>query len=119
MTCLRAHGTTHSSFLARPWAGRVATKCEQYGTYSRGERPSLDDFQVLPLDHTTTAFERGTAQVAGNYQYQWARRMLCDPASTIAGGMQKTQLKRRLSGLLGVELSDREIEVLFQKYADP
>eukprot|EP00903_Cladosiphon_okamuranus_P009058 g8660.t1 len=58
-------------------------------------------------------------EVAGNYQYQWARRMLCDPTSTLAGGMDKEQLKLRLSGLLGVELSDGEMDVLFRKYADP
>lgn len=59
------------------------------------------------------------SKVAGNYQYQWARRMLCDSMSTMAGGMDKAQLKLRLSGLLGVELSDGEMEVLFRKYADP
>lgn len=58
-------------------------------------------------------------KVAGNYQYQWARRMLCDPTSTLAGGMDKEQLKLRLSGLLGVELSDGEMDVLFHKYAAP
>ena len=58
-------------------------------------------------------------KVAGNYQYQWARRILCDPTSTLAGGMDKEQLKLRLSGLLGVELSDGEMDVLFHKYADP
>lgn len=57
-------------------------------------------------------------QVAGNYQYQWARRILCDSTSTTAGGMDKDQLKMRLSGLLGVELSDGEMDVLFRKYAD-
>lgn len=45
--------------------------------------------------------------------------MLCDPTSTLAGGMDKDQLKLRLSGLLGVELSDGEMDVLFRKYADP
>ncbi|CAN0267089.1 unnamed protein product [Ectocarpus sp. 8 AP-2014] len=58
-------------------------------------------------------------EVAGNYQYQWARRMLCDSTSTLAGGMDKEKLKLRLSGLLGVELSDGEMDVLFRKYADP
>jgi len=45
--------------------------------------------------------------------------MLCDPNTTLAGGMDKEQLKLRLSGLLGVELSDGEMDVLFRKYADP
>lgn len=56
--------------------------------------------------------------MAGNYQYQWARRMLCDTASTTTGGMDKEQLKTRLSSLLGVELRDGEVNALFQKYAD-
>lgn len=58
-------------------------------------------------------------QIAGNYQYQWARRMLCDSASTMAGGLDKDQLKKRLSGLMGVELNDGEAGALFHKYADP
>lgn len=33
--------------------------------------------------------------------------------------MNKDQLKLRLSGLLGVELSDGEIDVLVRKYANP
>lgn len=63
--------------------------------------------------------QRGHVQVAGNYQYQWARRLLCDSTSTLAGGMGKEQLKLRLSGLLGVELSNGEMDVLFDKYAEP
>lgn len=72
-----------------------------------------------PLATFVLEITRNPAKVAGNYQYQWARRILCDPTSTLAGGMSKEQLKLRLSGLLGVELSDGEMGVLFNKYADP
>lgn len=85
---------------------------------------------VVPFLHASPACAHARAlspvkiyehcsKVAGNYQYQWARRILCDPTSTLAGGMDKEQLKLRLSGLLGVELSDGEMDVLFHKHADP
>ena len=86
---------------------------------------SLLDYASVALDSVTKRLSAeptkkcSSNKVAGNYQYQWARRILCDPTSTLAGGMDKEQLKLRLSGLLGVELSDGEMDVLFRKYADP
>lgn len=111
-------GTQHHKNIVSSSLNFLTRKVLSHGhaEQSTANKPTCSP---TPIPHAGPRGTPADTKVAGNYQHQWARRMLCDSTSTTAGGMNKDQLKLRLSGLLGVELSDGEVDVLFRKYADP
>ncbi|CAM9163822.1 unnamed protein product, partial [Discosporangium mesarthrocarpum] len=73
------------------------------------------EFDLKSLETRIVHKLEDRCQVAGNYQYQMARRMLCDACNP--EGLDKDQFKLRISSLLGVELTEAETDALFTKYA--
>ncbi|CAM9655481.1 unnamed protein product, partial [Chrysoparadoxa australica] len=83
-------------------------------TSSEGKQAAVVDVERLERSIRQKIEDR--CEVAGNYQYQSAYRLLCDASNRVTGGMDYSEFKLRLSELLGVEMTAQETEALFGKY---
>jgi hypothetical protein len=99
----------------------LSAKLGCYNYLPRRDEPKVDregpTRHLLRLEDEIRQKIEHRCETAGNYQYQSAYRTLCDADYLTAGGMTRSELKLRVSELLGLEITEEETDMLFNKFA--